>query len=52
MSLMTGVLGYFGLWTAFLRASHPTRVASAVAPNGDPWYTVLSADKIATLQLR
>jgi hypothetical protein len=29
ISLMTGVLGYFGLWTAFLRASHPTRVVSA-----------------------
>jgi virginiamycin B lyase len=23
-----------------------------VAPNGDPWFTMLSADKIATLQLR
>ena len=23
-----------------------------VAPNGDPWYTMFAADKIATLQLR
>lgn len=23
-----------------------------VAPDGDPWYTMLSAGKIATLQLR
>jgi len=23
-----------------------------VAPNGDPWYTMMSANKIATLQLR
>jgi streptogramin lyase len=23
-----------------------------VAPNGDPWYTMMAANKIATLQLR
>jgi streptogramin lyase len=23
-----------------------------LAPNGDPWFTMFSADKIATLQLR
>jgi hypothetical protein len=23
-----------------------------VAPNGDPWYTMMAANKVATLQLR
>jgi streptogramin lyase len=23
-----------------------------VAPNGDPWYTMMAANKLATLQLR
>ena len=33
-----------------VRGSEPFGVT--VAPNGDPWFTMLSADKIATLQLR
>ena len=33
-----------------VRNSEPFGIT--VAPNGDPWYTMLSANKIATLQLR
>jgi virginiamycin B lyase len=33
-----------------VRASEPFGIT--VAPNGDPWYTMLEANKIATLQLR
>ena len=33
-----------------VRGSEPFGIT--VAPNGDPWFTMLSADKIATLQLR
>lgn len=33
-----------------VRGSEPFGIT--VAPNGDPWYAMLSADKIATLQLR
>jgi hypothetical protein len=29
-----------------------TEQASTVAANGDPWYTMMAANKIATLQLR
>ncbi len=33
-----------------VRNSGPSGIT--VAPNGDPWYTMLDADKIATLRLR
>jgi streptogramin lyase len=33
-----------------VKGSEP--VGITVAPNGNPWFTMLSADKIATLQLR
>jgi streptogramin lyase len=33
-----------------IKGSEPTGIT--VAPNGDPWFTMLSADKIATFQLR
>lgn len=33
-----------------VRNSEPFGIT--VAPNGDPWYTMLEANKIATLQLR
>jgi streptogramin lyase len=33
-----------------VRGSGPFGIT--VAPNGDPWYTMMAANKIATLQLR
>ena len=33
-----------------MKGSQPFGIT--VAPNGDPWYTMMSAGKVATLQLR
>jgi len=34
------------------RPARPAAAERTVAPNGDPWYTMMAANKIATLQLR
>ena len=36
--------------TKAVEDSEPSQIT--VAPNSDPWYTMLSASKIATLRLR
>ena len=36
--------------TKTVKSSEPFGIT--VAPNGDPWYTMLAASKIAVLQLR
>jgi streptogramin lyase len=36
--------------TKAIKGSEP--IGITVAPDGNPWYTMLSADKIGTLQLR
>jgi virginiamycin B lyase len=35
-----------------VKGSEPFGITVATDPNGNPWFTMLSADKIATLQLR
>jgi len=42
--------GVIALQSKTVKGSEPTGIT--VAPNGDPWFTMLAADKIATLQLQ
>jgi streptogramin lyase len=45
-----GRAGRAGTQSKAIKGSEPTGIT--VAPNGDPWFTMMSANKIATFQLR